>query len=1328
MRRIDTHLLKTRLATISFGKLIIIRVISIYNLEKSVAEKVLDSFRSLDKSFYKEVSEDGKTMIFEKWVLDTEFFNLRFLNQLTDVIDINCRLIFIFDNMPLSIIKLRFFSLGYSISGGDNTLKHVLSPKDILLYDFLRYLFEEDISKKIVNNSFKLITNKREISAMLFNSWVNRDQKLFDIIKASYEHVEGTPICDSRVMNIIRAFTENKRTRRDNISIRDLSIKDITDTVYDRKYNYYGERNRPFVYKKKIKKYNNFLFDRFTGKYYHTSSKFLEENLFSSTESDVDGMVPKIIKRSTDIKSKRRIFSLWMDYDMVMDDNFLKSFNYFCNQIFSHKDFRFRVIYGIVVKIKISSRQYYTLFKSLRTLCVKDTEDLNYLDTLYGDVYIRVDEILKEPYPELIDEYPEGIVIDFFEFTTLTNEVEYNNYINNISQLSVIKDYQRIKSVKKDFNFFGGYLSGIRIIQGFKTNIFEGKLVSNLHWNNDKTMLEGLPCEIFVEFDHKRFLKWISPIDKSDGDFSNFRGYVKKIRGRWYLIIIYITKTVGGVLLKRKAFNCLGELVSQVSDIFVKDHSTFFDHNKEWREELPNLSLYKDMLNAFLIRTSGDMIQILDNNDNLIYMLKIYNFKPIGINNKNFLKETYFLPDLSFGTLDLETYNADDDNESYVYSLGFYIAQENVLETFYIDKDLDSSKLVHTCFDKLLTSTYAKRRFYIHNLGGFDAYFIIKNLALYNSEVLVPLNENIYYFNNLNRDDKFIKLVVKRVINGKVRSVTLCDSFAYLSNSLDSLGKSYDLSIRKGEFPHEFVRKNTLFYKGITPIDYFKHNKDDIKLKQDWDLKEECLKYLELDLKSLHQVLSIVARNFHKLFDEQITNSLTISGLSMKIFMKDHYNEKKPLPLIKNKKVFADIHKAYYGGRTEVHKPYGKNLYYYDINSLYPFASLNTFPGTKAKYIDFVKPLKGIQDDMFGYFYCKINTSKSIIKDIGLLPRRDEKGGLTYPLGEWYGEYFSEELKFVKKYGYEIEIYYGYIFDKVDNVFDSFIYKLSDLKANAKDKNEREVTKLVMNSHLGRFGMDPFKETSDLLTKDELLRILARYKTSKHIKITDDLYYVSYINTIDKDICTLSGENYIKELNLANVTENRGTKSSIDFESISTAAAILSYARIYMLNAMLYVIYNNGRIYYTDTDSLVIDIKLPEAWIDPKKLGLFKLELEVEEGYFLAEKVYVLIPKNWDGKESSLIKKAKGILSDKLTLMDYINMYDQGRFDGGTNVSSRKNLGSGNVIIKTNTNVRLSLDYKKRYKVFSNGKWIDTSPIVLDGHSHHSLIDRKSVV
>jgi hypothetical protein len=46
--------------------------------------------------------------------------------------------------------------------------------------------------------------------------------------------------------------------------------------------------------------------------------------------------------------------------------------------------------------------------------------------------------------------------------------------------------------------------------------------------------------------------------------------------------------------------------------------------------------------------------------------------------------------------------------------------------------------------------------------------------------------------------------------------------------------------------------------------------------------------------------------------------------------------------------MYKDIKSAYYGGITEVYKPYGENLYNYDVNSLYPYVALNPMAGLKC--------------------------------------------------------------------------------------------------------------------------------------------------------------------------------------------------------------------------------------------------------------------------------------------------------------------------------------------------------------------------------------------
>jgi hypothetical protein len=118
----------------------------------------------------------------------------------------------------------------------------------------------------------------------------------------------------------------------------------------------------------------------------------------------------------------------------------------------------------------------------------------------------------------------------------------------------------------------------------------------------------------------------------------------------------------------------------------------------------------------------------------------------------------------------------------------------------------------------------------------------------------------------------------------------------------------------------------------------------------------------------------------------------------MNIFLNRFY--KNNIPLINNKSIYTNIKESYFGGITEVYKPYGKKLYYYDVNSLYPYSALNSMPGLHCVYEeDINKNIRDINNDLFGFYFCKIKTSD---KYIGLLPFRD-KQSIIMPTGEWEG-------------------------------------------------------------------------------------------------------------------------------------------------------------------------------------------------------------------------------------------------------------------------------------------------------------------------------------
>lgn len=94
---------------------------------------------------------------------------------------------------------------------------------------------------------------------------------------------------------------------------------------------------------------------------------------------------------------------------------------------------------------------------------------------------------------------------------------------------------------------------------------------------------------------------------------------------------------------------------------------------------------------------------------------------------------------------------------------------------------------------------------------------------------------------------------------------------------------------------------------------------------------------------SLYQVIRKANKQVFLDYDVNMTDNLTISGLALKIFRSKYYNN--DIPLVNKTSMYRDIKEAYYGAITEVYKPYGEKLYYYDVNSLYPYVALQDMPG-----------------------------------------------------------------------------------------------------------------------------------------------------------------------------------------------------------------------------------------------------------------------------------------------------------------------------------------------------------------------------------------------
>jgi hypothetical protein len=668
------------------------------------------------------------------------------------------------------------------------------------------------------------------------------------------------------------------------------------------------------------------------------------------------------------------------------------------------------------------------------------------------------------------------------------------------------------------------------------------------------------------------------------------------------------------------------------------------------------------------------------------------------------------------GTLDLETYN-DRDGYAKVYALGFYTNKEadsnqNPI-TFYLETGMTSAELILKCIDNMLTSKYNGYSFYVHNFGGFDAPFIINTLLTANAN----LGYEYYKLDYNLRDNKLLKLEIKVEIDSYTQKsgfykIVIFDSYKLLSGSLHDLSRSFGLDTIKGYFPHKFVNVDTLNYKGNTPsIEYWnKINEDEYKelFSNNWKLRDECLKYLNKDLVSLYNIMDTFNKYVYRNYGVQMTDCLTISRLALSIFLKDYLKESK-IPLI-NQNIYNDIKKAYFGGLTEVYKPYGKNLYYYDVNSLYPFVALNPMPGINCTYTEYLKA-EDYNKELFGFYYCEVETKDNYI---GLLPVHN-KFELIMPNGKWKGWYFSEELSLALNNGYKIKVIKGYTFNKEMNVFDEYVKDLYKTKS-VSTGSIRTIVKSLLNNLLGRFGINIKKPITEIVDDDKLNLLLStREVISPPISVTDQDYLVTYYPDLSKYMCEAHELDYIKILNLKSNVDIETNKEFKD-ASVAIAAAITSYARIYMSNIKLDILKSGGSIYYMDTDSIVTDKPLREDLVG-KDLGQFKLEFKVKEGYFISSKTYCLVL-----NDGSTVIKTKGLFSNSLTLNDFINMY-KGINVKGIKQNTVTSYEKGSVIIgEKGVNLNHNA-FKKREKIYKNNIWVDTRP--LSYNNLHSFSNNK---
>ena len=388
-------------------------------------------------------------------------------------------------------------------------------------------------------------------------------------------------------------------------------------------------------------------------------------------------------------------------------------------------------------------------------------------------------------------------------------------------------------------------------------------------------------------------------------------------------------------------------------------------------------------------------------------------------------------------------------------------------------------------------------------------------------------------------------------IKYKKKTLIFRDSGLILPESLKNLTYSFDVEHKKLEMNYNIGLKDVRFK------DYFTN-----------------------DLKGLYEVL----------FKSNLTGHLTIAGSALHNFTHIFYTKK----MIRNNDVteryFRD---AYKGGRTEIFKLYGKDLNYYDINSLYP-----------SVMYDFEYPLpvknnfKKVKE--FDFERIGVYDITAEIEDLHIpVLHKNINGKFIFPIGKFTGRYYSSEILKALEMGYKITINSGFVFLKTAPIFKTYIehyYQIKQYESGAK----KAIAKLMLNSLYGKFGQRRDRETHQILEDNTLSNL--NYSSKK--------YWDGSSNFIHPEIAGIITAN--ARMRLYELFQKAGLKN----------------------------------IYYCDTDSIMTDSVLSTS----SELGGLKEVDKIKEFIAIAPKLYA-----YQNLNKEILIKAKGFHEKTLNFETFKN-------------------------------------------------------------------------
>jgi hypothetical protein len=286
-------------------------------------------------------------------------------------------------------------------------------------------------------------------------------------------------------------------------------------------------------------------------------------------------------------------------------------------------------------------------------------------------------------------------------------------------------------------------------------------------------------------------------------------------------------------------------------------------------------------------------------------------------------------------------------------------------------------------------------------------------------------------------DELDMTMVGARLVRARWKNITLLDSFNMWPMALKMIGDAVGLK----------------------------------KLDMDINSKEYVFRDVEIVLKAMDTAQEIAGSYGVDL--KSTLGSLSIAIWSGPVMQGGNWQCSIP-----------DVREAYYGGRVELFRPEakGNDLYYCDINSLYPSVMCLPFPTAADLWFgldsleDADRAIRNLDRSLFGVAKVRMEIPDDVL--VAPLPvKREGSGEVCFPIGPVEGWWTVHEIRYAMRKGARLlKVTDAFGSEDGENCYKDFVhtfYRLrqAEIDQGRKDGAKSLFYKLLMNNLYGQLGM-----------------------------------------------------------------------------------------------------------------------------------------------------------------------------------------------------------------------------------------------------------------